>query len=50
MLEVDLSIERIYSYAAMADKYDGNVHHTIHRNVTSCYARIFWSYGHCLSR
>jgi len=32
--EVDLSIERIYTYAAMADKYDGHVHHTIHRNVT----------------
>lgn len=34
MEEVNLSIERIYSYAAMADKYDGNVHHTISRNVT----------------
>ncbi|MDH5475965.1 MAG: aldehyde dehydrogenase family protein, partial [Cyclobacteriaceae bacterium] len=32
--EVELSIERIYYYAAMADKYDGNVHHTITRNVT----------------
>ena len=32
--EVDLSIERIYTYAALADKYDGMVHHTIHRNVT----------------
>lgn len=32
--EVDESIERIYSYAALADKYDGRVHHTIHRNVT----------------
>ncbi len=32
--EVDLSIERIYTYAAMADKYDGKVHHTTHRNVT----------------
>ncbi len=32
--EVDLSIERIYTYAALADKYDGKVHHTIHRNVT----------------
>ncbi len=32
--EVDLSIERIYTYAAFADKYDGHVHHTIHRNVT----------------
>lgn len=32
--EVDLSIERIYYYAAMADKYDGNVHHTTSRNVT----------------
>lgn len=32
--EVDVSIDRIYYYAAMADKYDGKVHHTIHRNVT----------------
>ncbi len=32
--EVDLSIERIYYYAAMADKYDGAVHHTPVRNVT----------------
>jgi aldehyde dehydrogenase (NAD+) len=34
MKEVDASIERIYFYAAMADKYDGNVHHTTVRNVT----------------
>lgn len=33
-LEVDLSIQRIFHYAAMADKYDGYVHHTTHRNVT----------------
>lgn len=32
--EVELSIERLYTYAAMADKYDGNVHHTVSRNVT----------------
>lgn len=32
--EVDTSIERIYFYAAFADKYDGRVHHTTHRNVT----------------
>ena len=32
--EVDLSIDRIYYYASLADKYDGKVHHTIHRNVT----------------
>jgi len=32
--EVDCSIERIYTYAAMADKYDGHVHHTTVRNVT----------------
>lgn len=32
--EVDASIDRIYTYAAQADKYDGMVHHTIHRNVT----------------
>ncbi len=32
--EVDVSIERIFYYAAMADKYDGAVHHTVFRNVT----------------
>ena len=32
--EVDESIYRIYYYAAKADKWDGNVHHTPARNVT----------------
>ncbi len=32
--EVGLTIERIYTYAAWADKYDGLVHHTPYRNVT----------------
>ena len=32
--EVELSIQRIYNYAAMADKYDGQVHHVPFRNVT----------------
>jgi aldehyde dehydrogenase (NAD+) len=32
--EVALSIDRIYTYAAWADKYDGFVHHTPFRNVT----------------
>jgi len=32
--EVAQSIERIYAYAAWADKYDGRVHHTPFRNVT----------------
>jgi aldehyde dehydrogenase (NAD+) len=32
--EVALAIERIYTYAAWADKYDGQVHHTPFRNVT----------------
>src|SRR3954469_20162536 len=32
--EVELTIERIYTYAAFADKYDGVVHHTPYRNVT----------------
>ena len=32
--EVALAIERIYVYAAWADKYDGLVHHTPFRNVT----------------
>jgi len=32
--EVALCIERIFTYAAHADKYDGHVHHTPMRNVT----------------
>lgn len=32
--EVDLTIERLFYYAAWADKFDGNVHHTPFRNVT----------------
>jgi len=32
--EVTLAVERIYTYAAWADKYDGLVHHTPYRNVT----------------
>ncbi|RLD28275.1 MAG: aldehyde dehydrogenase, partial [Bacteroidetes bacterium] len=43
--EVDLSIERIYTYAALADKYDGMVHHTIHRNVTLAMPEAFGVMG-----
>ena len=32
--EVDLSIEKIFTYAAYADKYDSRVHETPFRNVT----------------
>ncbi len=32
--EVELSIDRIFTYAAWADKYDGQVHHPPMRNVT----------------
>jgi len=32
--EVALAIDRIYTWAAWADKYDGFVHHTPYRNVT----------------
>jgi aldehyde dehydrogenase (NAD+) len=32
--EVDLSIQRLYTYAAWADKWDGAVHQTPFRNVT----------------
>jgi len=32
--EVDLSLTRLFSYAAWADKWDGRVHHTPLRNVT----------------
>jgi aldehyde dehydrogenase (NAD+) len=33
-VETDLSIERIFTYAAWADKYDGQVHHPPGRNIT----------------
>lgn len=33
-LEVEKSIERIFMYAAYADKYDGAAHSTVQRNVT----------------
>ena len=32
--EVEAAIERLFSYAAWADKYDGNVHHTPLRGLT----------------
>jgi aldehyde dehydrogenase (NAD+) len=32
--EVTKSIERLFYYAAWADKYDGHIHHTPFRNVT----------------
>jgi len=32
--EVEVAIDRIYTWAAWADKYDGLVHHTPYRNVT----------------
>jgi aldehyde dehydrogenase (NAD+) len=32
--EVNRSLERIFYYAAQADKYDGAVHHTPYKNVT----------------
>ncbi len=32
--EVEQSVDRIYTYAALADKYDGRVHHTVTSNVT----------------
>jgi aldehyde dehydrogenase (NAD+) len=34
MREVELSIQRLYTYAAWADKWDGRVHATPMRNVT----------------
>ncbi|MGB6157246.1 MAG: aldehyde dehydrogenase family protein [Acidobacteriaceae bacterium] len=33
-VETDLSIERIFTYAAWADKYEGVVHHPPGRNIT----------------
>jgi aldehyde dehydrogenase (NAD+) len=32
--ELALAVERIYTWAAWADKYDGLVHHTPYRNIT----------------
>jgi len=32
--EVSVTLRRLFSYAAWADKYDGRVHHTPFRNVT----------------
>ncbi len=32
--EVEAAVQRCFAYAAWADKYDGAVHHTPHRNVT----------------
>lgn len=32
--EVQMSIERWFTYAAWADKYDGGVHHTLPRHIT----------------
>jgi aldehyde dehydrogenase (NAD+) len=32
--EVVLAVERVYTWAAWADKYDGLVHHTPYRNIT----------------
>ena len=32
--ELDKVVERIFYYAAKADKYDGLVHHTVQKNVT----------------
>ena len=32
--EVDLAVRRLFTYAAHADKWDGQVHHTPYRNVT----------------
>lgn len=34
LMEVDKSIDRIYTYAAFADKYDGMAHSTVQRHVT----------------
>ena len=33
-VEVDLAVQRIFSYAAWADKYEGVVHHPPGRNIT----------------
>jgi aldehyde dehydrogenase (NAD+) len=43
--EVDLSIRRIFYYAAQADKYDGRVHATRSRNVTLAMNESFGTMG-----
>lgn len=43
--EIDMSIERIYYYAALADKYDGAVHHTPIKNVTLAMPEVVGTIG-----
>ena len=43
--EVDLSIERLFTYASWADKWDGNVHHTPFRNVTLAMPEAIGAFG-----
>jgi aldehyde dehydrogenase (NAD+) len=43
--EVDAAIEALFTYAAMADKWDGAVHHTPLRNVTLAMPEAIGSVG-----
>ena len=43
--EVELSIQRLFTYASWADKWDGSVHHTPFRNVTLAMPEAIGVYG-----
>jgi aldehyde dehydrogenase (NAD+) len=43
--EVDLGIERIFSYAAWADKFDGAVHNPPFRNITIAMREVIGTIG-----
>jgi aldehyde dehydrogenase (NAD+) len=45
--EVELAIQRLYTYAAWADKWDGDVHHTPLRNVTIAMPEAMGVVGIC---
>ena len=48
--EVDAALERIFFYAAHADKYDGRIHSTnAKRQTTLAFQRTLWRYGACVS-
>ena len=48
--ELDLGIERIFSYAAWADKFDGAVHNPPFRNIAIAMNEPLGTVGHHLSR
>ena len=48
--EVQTSIERFFTYAAWADKYDGSVHCVPIRGVALCHGRSCWQFGSSMPR